>query len=170
MHAVSFTTVWANYPKQDPCHDLRGRALPGYENQCAIRVGVALERSGVSFHSFRGNRCPGAGPASGMVASAQQLARWLERHPIAGSLKAEKYTGSNLFAKIEDRSGIVFLGDYWRRPTDRAKARTGDHIDLWNGSRFTEFSSWFRVHWGVSYDGFWSDYRRASSALFFPVP
>jgi hypothetical protein len=56
------------------------------------------------------------------------------------------------------------------RPTDRAKSRTGDHIDLWNGSRFTEFSSWFRVHWGISYDGLWSDYRLASSALFFPVP
>jgi hypothetical protein len=105
-----------------------------------------------------------------MVTSAQGLANWLQRHPPPGGGKAEQYTGSTVFEKIGGRTGIVFLANYWTRTTDRENARTGDHIDLWNGSRFTSLTSWVRVQWGISWDGVWSDYRRASTTVFWPLP
>ncbi len=170
MTAIKFETIWDNYPHDTPCRNKNtGDVPPGYENQCAIRVGYALEKSGVSFASFRGNRCPGAPKNSGMVASAQQLANWLGPNRFSGCPKAERYTGKDAFDKIEDRTGIIFLADYWQRSTDKGLARTGDHIDLWNGSRMTSFFSWFRVHFGISWDGLWSDYRLASEVLFWHI-
>ena len=76
-----------------------------------------------------------------------------------------------VFDKIKDRTGIIFLADYWQRPNELGtKARSGDHIDLWNGSRMTRVSSWFRVHWGISWDGLWSDFERAPRTLFWNIP
>jgi hypothetical protein len=48
--------------------------------------------------------------------------------------------------------------------------RTGDHIDLWNGSRMTECFSWLRVHLGVSWDGRWSNFRGSPRTLFWAIP
>jgi len=53
---------------------------------------------------------------------------------------------------------------------EKGATRTGDHIDLWNGSRMTAYSSWFRVHLGVSWEGVWSDFRGASKVLFWAIP
>jgi len=45
---IKFETIWKNYPGDSPCRDKKtGNIPPGYENQCAIRVGYALEKSGV---------------------------------------------------------------------------------------------------------------------------
>lgn len=171
MTAIKFETIWKNYPDDEtPCRDKKtGNIPPGYENQCAIRVGYALEKSGVSFASFRGGRCPSASKNSGMVASAQDLANWLGPNRFPGCPKPETYTGKDAFEKIEDRTGIIFLANYWQRPADKEKARTGDHIDLWNGSKMTSALSWIRVHLGISWDGYWSDFRLASKVLFWYI-
>jgi hypothetical protein len=167
---ITFETLWKNYPGDPPCRDPKtGRIPPGYENQCAMRVGYALEKSGVSFQSFRGGRCPGAPRGSGLVANAEELANWLRTRPFPECPAAVEYTGKEAFAKIEKRTGIIFVADYWQRPTDRGSARTGDHIDLWNGSRMTAFSSWFRVHLHLSWDGVWSNFRLAPKVLFWHV-
>ena len=169
----SFQTIWNNYPADStPCHN-PGTTDPrtGWENQCAVRVGMALANSGVSYRSFRGAVCPGTPRRQGEVANAQVLANWLTRHPFPGCAhRPQRYTGSNVFESIQDRTGIIFLANYWQRPTDRGNARTGDHIDLWNGSRMTSNSSWLRVHLGISWDGLWSDFRLASRVLFWNVP
>jgi hypothetical protein len=170
MATIKFETIWKNYPAEPPCRDKLGKIPPGYENQCAIKVGYALERSGVSFASFKGGRCPHAAKQSGLVASAQELANWLQTPRFAGCPKPETYTGKTVFEKIEGRTGILFLANYWKRTTDQGDARTGDHIDLWNGSRMTAYSSWVRVTFGISWDGLWSDYRLASKVLFWNIP
>jgi hypothetical protein len=167
---ISFQAIWNSYPSESPCKDPKtGKPPPGYDNQCAMRLGYALERAGVSFASYRGARCPCAPQKGGMVASAQGLANWLKTRPFHGCPTFEKYTGTDVFENIKGRSGIVFLANYWQRKTDKGDARTGDHIDLWNGSSMTAFSSWFRVHLGVSWDGLWSDFRRATEVLFWPI-
>lgn len=167
MSNVKFETIWQNYPNEAPCRNPKTGAIPpAFSNQCAMRVGYALEKSGVSFASFRGGRCPYAPQNSGMVASAQELADWLGQPRFAGCPKPEVYTGKTAFDKIADRTGIIFLANYWQRAGEKGATRTGDHIDLWNGSRMTAYSSWFRVHLGISWDGSWSDFRGASKALF----
>ena len=67
----------------------------------------------------------------------------------------------NFKAKIAGKKGIIYFEDYWLRPEDRPERPTGDHIDLWNGSRLTEVSSWLRVQLGISYEGVWSDLEKA---------
>jgi len=167
---IRFETIWNNYPKADPCVDKKtGKPPAGYDNQCAIRVGYALEMSGVSFKSFNGARCPVSTRTSGLAASAQGLADWLKTRPFRGCPPVESYDGKAIFDKIEDRTGIIFLADYWQRPGESGKARSGDHIDLWDGSRMTSISSWFRVHWGISWDGLWSDFRGAPRSLFWNI-
>jgi hypothetical protein len=168
--AIQFKTLWNNYPSDDPCRDPKTGKIPeAYSNQCAIKVGYALEKSGVSFASFQGGRCPFGAKNSGLVAGAQNLANWLETLPFAGCPKAETYTGKTVFEKIDGRGGIIFLADYWQRTGETGDIRTGDHIDLWNGSRMTSFSSWFRVQWGISWDGVWSDFTRAKRVKFWPI-
>ena len=132
-------------------------------------ISYALEKSGVLFSSFHGGRCPNTPKNGGMVTSAQELANWLGPSRFSGCSKPETYIGKDVFDKIENRTGIIFLANYWQRTTDKGSARTGDHIDLWNGSRMTSFSSWFRVHLGISWDGYWSDFRRASKVLFWYI-
>jgi hypothetical protein len=169
--AVSFRTIWDNYPTSDPCIDTKtGKPPPGYDNQCAIRVGYALEKSGVSFASFGGARCPVSSRTSGLASSAQALANWLKTRPFAGCPIVDTFEGQTVFSKIADRTGIIFLADYWQRAGETGKQRSGDHIDLWNGSRMTSVSSWLRVHWGVSWDGLWSDFRGAPRVLFWHIP
>lgn len=42
MATTKFETLWSNYPKTDPCRDPKtGKIPPGYDNQCAIRLGRA---------------------------------------------------------------------------------------------------------------------------------
>jgi hypothetical protein len=170
MTQLKFETLWQNYPRFNPCVDpSTGNPPPGFDNQCAMRVGRALELSGVSFASFRGKRCPFGPKQGGLVTGAQELANWLGPSCFAGCPTYESSTGAEVFEKISGRSGIIFLANYWRRPGESGTTRTGDHIDLWNGSRMTEYSSWLRVHFGVSWDGYWSDYRLASRTLFWAI-
>lgn len=170
MTNIKFETIWKNYPSTDPCVDSKtGKPAAAFLNQCAIRVGYALEKSGVSFVTFEGKRCPNATKKSGMVAGAQDLANWLGPKRFNGCSKAETYTGKTAFEKISGRTGIIFLANYWQRPGESGETRTGDHIDLWNGSRMTASSSWFRVHLGISWDGIWSDYELAPKVFFWAI-
>jgi hypothetical protein len=169
--AIKFQTIWDHYPSDDPCRDpSTGKVPDAYSNQCAIRVGLALEKSGVNFSSFKGGRCPFGAKDGGMVAGAQDLANWLSMPRFAGSPRPETYTGKTAFKAIDGRKGIIFLANYWQRQGETGTTRTGDHIDLWNGSRMTARSSWFRVQLGISWDGRWSDFRRATKVLFWPIP
>ena len=170
MTQLKFETLWRNYPRFDPCVDPNtGKAPPGFDNQCAMRLGRALELSGVSFASFRGKRCPFGPKRGGLVAGAQELANWLGPACFAGCPGYESSQGAEVFEKISGRSGIIFLANYWRRAGESGTTRTGDHIDLWNGYRMTEYSSLLRVHFGVSLDGYWSDYRRAPRTMFWAI-
>jgi type VI secretion system (T6SS) effector Tae4 (amidase) len=46
LRAVSFAELWDNYPSGNPYDN------PDYENQCAIRLSVALHRVGIGMKSF----------------------------------------------------------------------------------------------------------------------
>lgn len=101
--AVPFSRIWDSYPSDPPCVDKSGKPPLGWDNQCAVRLGVALASSGVSFASFpAGGRCP-VGPASGpMIGSAQKLADWLIQTFLRFTLGISSLPNLNPFTRSED--------------------------------------------------------------------
>jgi hypothetical protein len=125
-----FETLWDHHPcnngEKYPCKDKSGK--PVFENQCAIRMGVCLERSGVSTKDFTGQRC-WHGHNAGHIIRAEELANWLQfnKHQF-GSLnifKSDKAYREAL-GHIKLKRGIIFFRNFW------GPGSQGDHIDLWN--------------------------------------
>jgi hypothetical protein len=144
---VKFVDLWKGYPSSLPYVDPKtGNPPPGYSNQCAIKVSVAIHSVGVDMKSFT-PAVVGVPPndlgrvlvnGKNTATLASQLAAWLKKQPFCGLPKQpESITGEMWEDKIKKRTGIVYFADYWTRNTDKAGLPTGDHIDLWNGSRLT---------------------------------
>jgi hypothetical protein len=137
VEAVKFATLWAGYPSSPPYVDpTTGKPPPGYSNQCAIKVSVAIHNAGIEMKSFRAKDKILVN-GKNTAALAESLAEWLKQMPFCGlPQRPESVAGKDWETKIKGRTGIVFFANYWKR-TPEAKTATGDHIDLWNGSRLT---------------------------------
>jgi hypothetical protein len=132
---LTFDKLWQGYPSSKPYVDKSGDPPKGFENQCAIKVSVALQAAGVDMKSFRGAAV--SVDDKRLAIRAEELAAWLKtQHLIGLPLKPENVTGKEWQNKIKGRKGIVFFASYWARPGE-ARNASGDHIDLWNGSRLT---------------------------------
>lgn len=180
VEAVTFAKLWAAYPSGHPYVDGNGKTPAGYENQCAIKLSAAIHGGGIEMKSFRGAAVtlPNGRKAA---TAASQLASWLKQQPFCGLPKEpENVTGSDWQDKIRGRTGIVYFEDYWtRNPAEKAADKpTGDHIDLWNGSRITaygwEFFSAFgrRIgfnSWQPGTPWGFSDVRKAKAILFWEI-
>lgn len=129
MNPGLFAMLLQHYPKgQYPCDEKL------FENQCAIRMGVALEKAYVSTADFTVRRCSKAFPklklhAPGHILAAQELANALAQNPARlspgmNTLKLLGSINSNL-SQLGGKSGVIFIQNGWG-PTD--------HIDLWNGT------------------------------------
>lgn len=122
---LKFSVLWANHPTtrgdDAPC-STNGKS--NFENQCAIRMGVALKACGVNFATFRGARC---WFGHSHVIRAEELANWLKTQTTQiGKVEiCKKVT----YANFAGRSGIVFFRNFW------GVGNQGDHIDLWDGSQ-----------------------------------
>jgi hypothetical protein len=129
----SHPTISANIFEDDaPCLKEGERA---FENQCAIRMGVSLMKSGVNLDSFKGVRCWfNHKPAH--ILRAEELANWL-KSPFFPFKSFDSFEGKSGFSRISGKKGIIFFKDYY------GPSQQGDHIDLWNGSRLTKRASWF---------------------------
>lgn len=120
---VKFDTLWRNHPyPNSPCD----RAL--FTNQCAIRMGVALEKSGVDTSGFDRKypqrRCyPGLNHSPKHILAAQELANWIDASDNNLFGNKAVYT-SDATEALKGKKGIVFVMNGWG-PTD--------HIDLWDG-------------------------------------
>jgi hypothetical protein len=182
---VTFAQLWANYPKDAPCVDSKGNTPAGWENQCAARVGLPLERSGVSFKGYPGARCPvNVAGHLAMVANAQMLADWLKRRPFAGCPPAELVARRPWTDGVAGRTGIVFFQDYWRRKGETRGNGSGDHIDLWNRQTLTpSIQSFLRFRLGISHlpnlnpfsrrpdnQNWYSDLEQCRQILFWQIP
>jgi len=133
---VTFATVWKSYPESYPYIDAKtGKPPKGYENQCAIKVSIAIHGVGIEMKSFGGAAITMNGLKTAIVAT--QLAAWLKQQPFCGlPTEPEDITGKSWANLIEGRTGIVYFENYWHRSGETTTA-TGDHIDLWNNSRLT---------------------------------
>ena len=173
---VTFSKLWASYPSEHPYVDPKtGKAPPGYENQCAIKVSAAIHGAGIEMKSFKGASVTLNNLKTAVVAT--QLAEWLKLQPFCGLPKEpENITGKEWESKIKGRSGIIYFENYWHRKGE-TKIATGDHIDLWNGSRLTAnlannlrrfgFNS-LGLPWPLEDVGF-SDLRNSAKILFWEV-
>ncbi|MEJ2455374.1 MAG: type VI secretion system amidase effector protein Tae4 [Candidatus Thiodiazotropha sp.] len=131
---TSFSKMWDNHPTGEfPCTESSGKKA--YTNQCAIRMGVAFDKAGVSTKTFKGARCWHE-HAPKHILRAEELAEWL-KGPFTPFGKVETFEAASGFSRISGRTGVIFFKDYY------GSNGQGDHIDLWNGSRLTKFVSWF---------------------------
>lgn len=171
--AVNFVALWAGYPGSPPYLDPKTNEPPaGYENQCAIKVSVALAAAGVSMERFRGAAVAVKGTRAAI--RAQELAAWLKRERIDGiAFAPETITGTEWQGKIKGRTGIVYFADYWLREGE--KTPSGDHIDLWNGSRMTAsglsgaITTFARFGLGINAGPGFSDLGKATTIWFWEV-
>lgn len=140
---MRFDTLWNNHPTissaifedDTPCLNNGKRA---FENQCAIRMGECLSKSGINLDSFKGARCWfNHKPAH--ILRAEELANWL-KSPFSPFKKMHVFAGVDGFSGIKGQKGIIFFKDYY------GPRQQGDHIDLWNGSRLTNLSSWLEFY------------------------
>jgi hypothetical protein len=140
-----FSTLKKNYLLLDPCMTY---GIKNFKNQCAIKMGVTLEDSGVDTQSFDikypGRRCwhHEDGKRKHILA-AEELANWLLSLEGKTFGKLHKFPSAEIFRnpiKHEDigkRTGVIFIKDYWERELDIQGSPTGDHIDLYDGSSLT---------------------------------
>ena len=133
----SFIKLWSNHPNVKGDDSLLDRET--YENQCAINLSATLLRSGVNMTSYNGQWSWQKSKPK-LAIRAQQLADWMASPVNPLNSKVEKYSGSEVFDKIKGRSGVIFFQNYW------GINHQGDHIDLWNGYRLTDWASWIRIY------------------------
>jgi hypothetical protein len=112
---------------------------------------------------------------------ATQLADWLKLQPFCGLPKGpENVTGPDWQHKIHGKTGIVYFENYWARNANEKvdDKPSGDHIDLWNGSRLTagglSFFSTLGRRMGFNSIGAgtawgYSDLGRSTEVLFWEV-
>ncbi|WP_281558908.1 type VI secretion system amidase effector protein Tae4 [Thalassomonas sp. RHCl1] len=178
----SFEKLWESHPtntnEDNPCTT---NGEKNFTNQCAIRVGVALAKCGVKTSSIPGaTHCwHGHDKSQGHVIRAEELANGLNKFPVAGIQKVIKVNPDEFADELHGKKGIIFFKDYWQRTTNGKKEsfrnRSGDHIDLWNGRRITDWRSWARIHarmgsWGLhSFVPGWSDLEDSKSIWFWRI-
>lgn len=168
---IKFEELWSNHATvsgvDNPC---LVKDEPAFSNQCAIRVGNALALCGFDTASLPGaEHCWHHEKSHGHILRAEQMAKALRKVRPAGIEAAQSIPVDGFRKHISGKKGIIFFKDYWLRSSDPENNPTGDHIDLWNGSRLTDWSSWIRIRTGLSIDGVWSDFEKSREILFWKV-
>lgn len=172
---IKFEELWKNHPtvlnSNDPC-EINGK--PQFSNQCAIRVGVALSKCGIDTSKMPGARhCWYHKKAQGHILAAEDLANSLNKYPINGIQPAITVDPKTFKNDLKNKKGIIMFKDYWKRVGEINP--TGDHIDLWNGSRLTDPKSWARIHLRAGSFGLhsfipgWSDLENSKSVIFWRI-
>lgn len=161
---LKFKSLWDNFPDDAPCDKQ-------FSNQCAIRVGTALAKSGIKTTNIvrKQRHCWHHKDSEGHILAAAELADGLNKFAIAGVQKSIELTPENFKSKIAGKTGIIYFQDYWERTTDKKGSPTGDHIDLWNGSRISDWTSWIRIQMNIVIPGVWSDLENSKRVLFWQV-
>lgn len=152
---VAFAQLWLHHPT------ITGNTMPCatkdeifFNNQCAIRMGVCLQNSGVNTAMIPDVvRCYPRHPKSaGHILRAEELAMALKKNRllIPGMEELEEINPNDFKTTLKRKKGIIFLKDYYRRRLssgrkERTRDRSGDHIDLWNGMQLTDPRSLARI-------------------------
>ncbi len=148
---TTFRKLWKSHPSVSgymdgkPCSK---NGVPLFSNQCAIRMGHALQAAGFEVSRLHVRLCWHHKKQSFHVLEAEELAKAINKSVVPGIGKLNKLRPEELSESIIGKKGIIYFKDYWKRSGESYMGRTGDHIDLWNGNKLTS-SSFFT---------FWSNY------------
>jgi hypothetical protein len=178
LRAVTFAELWDNYPSGNPYNN------PDYENQCAIRLSVALHRVGIGMTSFSEKlvRPMSKQPSIGRIildgkptaTRADEMAQWLKLYPFAGLPKPEDVTGPDWQTKVKGRTGIIQFSHYWARDGESDANASGGHIDLWNRDTLTASGlegrarTFLRFRLGIA-SAWYSDLGQSKRILFWEI-
>ncbi len=150
---LSFATLWANHPttkgEDNPCRDKKGQ--PNFENQCAIRLGIALADSGLNMKSYAGARCWFG--HKGHCLRVEEMVKWLrtQSHQVGSAqvFKGNKpANGEQALTAVNGKTGIAACLNFW------GQGNQGDHIDLWDGTTLRKGDSSYFLRSGEIY--FWA--------------
>jgi hypothetical protein len=137
---ASFNTLWSNHPSNQtppehyPCKDKKGNVHSALENQCAIRLGIAMQESGISLKSLMGSRCWN-GHGRKHVLKVLQMVPWIEAHASSIGVKKKTVHKNVTDADFRGKRGIVYWQNFY------GNNNQGDHIDLWDGDRIAKGSN-----------------------------
>ena len=111
----------------------------GVRNQCAVRMSVALERTGFDLLGFpRQDRVHFGRTRCDLdlrhVLGAHELARYLEQSWGRTNVYRRQTLG-DAFDSLSGRRGIIYFNNCFKRKRSDT-SRRGDHIDLWTGSQY----------------------------------
>lgn len=178
--AFTFENLWKQHPEiasdGKPCKNGNNKGQ-AFTNQCAINMGVAFTECGVNTRKWGIDHCNRARfeeEHRGHVLRAENFANALRKHGnIKGLGSLQKIKPEDFDLSVTGKTGIIFFKDYWRREDSGVKEtfanRSGDHIDLWNGSRLTDWFTWIRIQAGFSWEGSFSDYSKSKEVWFWQV-
>lgn len=130
-----FDTLWRNHPALQtppvlaPCATAGG--VSNHQDQCVIRLGVAMGRSGINLQSYTGVFC-WSGHGKTHPLRVEEMVRWLDSDhaPFVGDAAIwRRGTGpQKTWQDYQSFRGICAWINFW------GTGNQGDHIDLWNGS------------------------------------
>lgn len=166
---LTFQKLWDSYPTiqgdKAPC---KKNGKKNFEDQCAIRLGVALAQNGVKTLNLvpKSRHCWHHEVKEGHILAAEELANGLSKFPIGGVQKKIDLEPSTFQKDIAGKSGIIFFKDFYTRNGESFRNRSGDHIDLWNGSRLTDWQTWFLISSAFNIGG---DYKKSKEIWFWRV-
>ena len=138
----SASVIDSNYPKpyhKDPpnCTDKNIDGSWAWDNQCAIRMSIALSISGVNFDSYTDPKC-----SHGHARGARSLASWIWKKFLC---RPAIYRDSLiLLNEINNKSGLIYFYKLGGSDTDHIdlyfKNRTqSDYSDLWTAEEYWFF-------------------------------
>lgn len=137
--------------------------VPFFTNQCAIRMGHALQAAGFEVTRIHVRLCWYHKKQNFHALAAEELAKAINRSVLPGIGKLKKLKPEDFTKPIRGSKGIIFFKDYWRRSGEIYDRRTGDHIDLWNGHKLTNSS--FYTFWS----NLFHTYDNSKEIWFWPV-
>ncbi len=139
MTIIKFAELWKNHPlnwspsEAHPCRKPDGTWEPSLDNQCAIKMSIALAGAGINMSACSERKCWFKGHKNHVLV-AQKLADWLSRSAQLGTPKKfirrqtkEAVFQQTVVSAINGKQGIVFCQNFW------GANNQGDHLDVWNG-------------------------------------
>jgi Type VI secretion system (T6SS), amidase effector protein 4 len=154
-----FSNVWSEHPTIKGDAPLLDHKV--YENQCAVNLYAALQRTKVDVSTFKG-AMSWQKDAPKYAIRAQEVSDWLDTG-ACGFGRSTVPPAVGPFEVISGKTGVVFFQNYY------GPGMSGDHIDLFNGTRMTALSTWPRIHLGIHWEGLWSDYRNSRTIRFWAL-
>ncbi|MGL6314486.1 T6SS effector amidase Tae4 family protein [Vibrio sp. WXL103] len=139
------TKLWESYPTiqggEAPCK-VNGKKK--FNDQCATRLRVALASYGVKTTNLvpKGRLRWYHNSFQGHELAVEKLANGLARVPIGGIQKKAQVVPVTFNKDISGKKGIIFFKDFWAGNGESFRNLSGVHIDLWSGSRLTDWRTW----------------------------